>query len=365
MINGDYMFRVFIVLIIVFLVLMILYNINKIRKLSIIQKINNKFLQIIVSMIPFAILFILFNYVNLLVILIHLFIFFNISNFLHFIVEKITHKKINTSYFTVIAIIITSFYLGIGAYLDYHVFETNYKIETDKELGTENFRIIQISDSHVGATFDGNGFYEHMKKISQIDSDILVITGDFVDDDTTWEDMIKSCEALALAKPKYGIYFIYGNHDKGYFNYRNFTDQELRIELKKHDIHVLNDEVYEINDFIYLIGRNDKTDTNRKSIQELTSNLNKEKYIIDLNHQPNDYQNEKGNVDLVLSGHTHGGQLFPLGYIGLLTGANDEFYGLHKRDNTYFIVNSGISDWAIDFKTGTKSEYVIIDIKTK
>ena len=68
-------------------------------------------------------------------------------------------------------------------------------------------------------------------------------------------------------------------------------------------------------------------------------------------------------VDLVLSGHTHGGQLFPLGYIGLLMGANDEFYGLHQRENTNFIVNSGISDWAIDFKTGTFSEVGIIDIK--
>ena len=91
--------------------------------------------------------------------------------------------------------------------------------------------------------------------------------------------------------------------------------------------------------------------------------LNKEKYLISINHQPNDYGNEENTVDLVLSGHSHGGQMFPLAYIGLLTKANDEFYGLHKRGNTNFIVTSGISDWAVDFKTGAKSEYVVIQIK--
>ena len=41
---------------------------------------------------------------------------------------------------------------------------------------------------------------------------------------------------------------------------------------------------------------------------------------------------------------------------------DDEYYGIHKRDNTTFIVTSGLSDWAVDFKTGTFSEYVVIDI---
>ena len=82
-----------------------------------------------------------------------------------------------------------------------------------------------------------------------------------------------------------------------------------------------------------------------------------------MNHQPNDYENEKNNVDLVLSGHTHGGQLFPLGLFDKLLNIDDEYYGLHTRGNTKFIVSSGISNWALHFKTGTFSEYVIIDLK--
>ncbi len=349
-------------LLVILLILIFYYIIRSFQKISFLSKIKSKLLKLIISIVPFIVIFIFFNYVNSLIIIIHLAIFLLISSFILFVIKKIIGKEFNYSYKILLGIILTLIYLIYGAYSDYHVYNTYYEIETDKEIGS-NFRIIQISDSHIGATFDGNGLIKHMENIKDIESDIVVITGDFVDDDTTREDMIKGVSALTILKPKYGIYFINGNHDKGYFNYRNFTYNELKNELEKNNINVLEDECIMINDYFYLIGRNDKSDLNRKSINELVENIDKTKYIIDLNHQPNDYENEKNKVDLVLSGHTHGGQLFPLGYLGVLMGANDEFYGLHKRDNTYFIVNSGISDWAIDFKTGTFSEIGIIDIK--
>lgn len=86
-----------------------------------------------------------------------------------------------------------------------------------------------------------------------------------------------------------------------------------------------------------------------------------------MNNQPCDYANQaKSGVDLVVSGHTHGGQLFPLMNIENLTGLGDDrVYGYEKRDNTNFIVTSGISDWEIRFKTGCKSEYVIVNIQGK
>ena len=73
------------------------------------------------------------------------------------------------------------------------------------------------------------------------------------------------------------------------------------------------------------------------------------------------------DVDLVLSGHTYGGQLFPLMQIENIpgVGVDDQVYGYEKRGNTNFIVTSGISDWAIKFKTGCKSEYVMITVEGK
>ena len=101
----------------------------------------------------------------------------------------------------------------------------------------------------------------------------------------------------------------------------------------------------------------------RKSMNELMRQTDGGKYVIVADHQPTDYDNQaESGADLVLSGHTHGGQLFPFNQVGKWIGANDLVYGHERRKNTDFIVTSGISDWAIKFKTGTRSEYVIINV---
>ena len=126
---------------------------------------------------------------------------------------------------------------------------------------------------------------------------------------------------------------------------------------------VLKDETVQITDKIYLIGRRDRSMQDRLSMQELTEDLDKDRYMIVLDHQPHDFaaQTESG-VDLVLCGHTHGGQMWPVGLLGECSGANEKTYGLEVRDNTTFIVNSGISDWAIPFKTACIAEFGVIDI---
>ena len=91
--------------------------------------------------------------------------------------------------------------------------------------------------------------------------------------------------------------------------------------------------------------------------------MSDDKYIIVLDHEPTDYENESTSAsDLVVSGHTHGGQLLAIKYIGELTGVNDKTYGYERISDTDFIVTSGISDWALVFKTGTRSEYVMINV---
>ncbi len=361
--------------VIVLLIVIISYPVRCFLKFSFLDKITKKkILKIIICFIPLLIILTVFDLVNAIIIILHLGIFLFLILLFMYLYEKILKKDLSKRMFfkklttidlrNIIAVILTIIYLGIGAYLNYHVFETKYTIYTEKDLN--NFRILMISDSHVGTTFDGEGFYKHIKKLSKIDTDIFVIVGDFVDDDTTYEDMVKACSAFDLLNPHSGTYFVFGNHDRGYFNYRNFKEEDLVRELEKNRVIVLRDEIVEINKNAYLIAREDRSNSNRKSISELIKELDKNKYMIVLNHQPNDYKNEsEAGVDLVLSGHSHGGQMFPLGPVGILFGQNDNYYGHEKRNNTDFIVTSGISDWRVLFKTGTKSEYVIIDIKKK
>ena len=190
-----------------------------------------------------------------------------------------------------------------------------------------------------------------------------MICGDFVDDESKKADMLAACEALGTLNTKYGVYYAYGNHDVGYFHYRDFTADALTAALTENGIIILYDETAELGDNYYICGRRDRYDDGRKPAQELTQPLDLSRYIIMLDHQPNDYDAEAAaGADLVLSGHTHGGQLFPAGLIGLAIGANERVYGTETRGSTQFLVTSGASGWAIPFKTGCISEYCVIDI---
>lgn len=261
----------------------------------------------------------------------------------------------------ILAMLLTVIYMAVCYYLAVHVCKTEYTIKTDKDVPP--LRVALIADSHVGACFDGNGFAEHMKTIEEQHPDILVIAGDFVDDDTSKTDMVRSCAALGEMNTTYGVYYVPGNHDAGYSDNRGFSYDDLLSELRKNDVTVLEDESVLIADKYYLVGRNDRS-MERMTIDRLLMFIQPAYYTIVLDHQPNDYAAEaQAGCDLVLSGHTHGGQMFPVGILSDLLGANDATYGLKVKDNTTFIVTSGIADWAIPYKSGTVSEYCIIDIQ--
>ena len=360
------MIFLYIAFILLLFILSIIYFIKKIHRINFIYNINNKILSWLISFIPLIIIIIFFfiDGVNTFIIYLHIIIFSLLFDLLLWIIKLILKHNLKYNISLLLSFICTFIYILYVYNLAHNVVKTNYIVNTDKNIN--NIRIVQISDSHVGATMDGNDFIKYMDRVNSTNPDIVVITGDFVDDDTKIDDMKKACKGLGNLKTKYGVYFVYGNHDKGYFNYRKFNNDDLVEELNKNNVIVLEDEIYEINDNIVLVGRQDTQVANRANIKDLVSDIDKDKYIIVLDHEPNDYKNEaKSNVDLVLSGHTHGGQLIPLGPLGVLLGFNDAYYGLEKRDNTTFIVNSGIGSWSIKFKTGAISEYGVIDIKNK
>lgn len=354
---------------------MIIYLVNRIRRFTFIKNITkeNKKKENIASLILILVIFIpcliFLNVINAIIILLHFGVFLAICDLIGLIIKKITNKSFqNLS--SILAIVLTISYLGVAWYLAHNVWQTNYVLDTDKKVG--HLKIVQFADSHIGATFNSDGFAKEMQRIQELNPDVVLLTGDFVDDDSTREDMIGCCKALGELKTTFGVYYCFGNHDKGYYGseHRGFSANDLVNELTKNGVHILQDETTIIDGRFAIIGRQDKSEdqkgNKRAQIQDLTKNLKPELYTICLDHQPNDYTNEaKANVDLVLSGHTHGGQLIPINYVGEWIGANDKTYGYEKRDNTNFIVTSGISDWSIKFKTGCKSEFVVIDINGK
>ena len=326
---------------------------------------NRNRLSWLLSCVPVIIL-LCFSFISAfgtLVALLHLFLFWTLCDLVGFLVRKTRKKDFLRYYQGAAAIVLTAVYLSIGWYSFHHVCQSEYALQTEKILGTDSLRIVLIADSHLGEMMGADAFAQQIANIQQTEPDLVVLCGDFVDDDTAKEEMLDACESLGTLNTTHGVYFVFGNHDKGYFHSRDFTENDLRAALQANGVTILEDEVVLLNHSIYLIGRQDRSVQERAEISDLLTGLDSSKYMIVLNHQPNDYDNEAASgVDLVLSGHTHGGHIFPVGEIGYILGANDKVYGLEHRDGTDFIVTSGLSGWGIPFKTFTISEYVIIDI---
>ena len=263
-----------------------------------------------------------------------------------------------------VAIALTILYLIGGYFQAHHIWEKYYRLGVDSSK--QPLKIAMLADSHMGTTFHADRFAKELKRIEATEPDLLVICGDMIDDDTSYEDMLSSCEALGDFQAEYGVFFCYGNHDRGYNALgRGYDGDAFAKALTENGVHILEDEVYKLNTDYTLIGRADASveqmGGQRKSMESLLEEVNPDSYTIVLDHQPNDYEEEaKAGVGLVLSGHTHGGQMFPINRIGELIGANDSTYGYERHDRTDFIVTSGIGSWAIQFKTGCRSEFVVV-----
>ena len=362
------MWKYLIVPIIIFILLCV-YVTFCFHKFDFVKKIENKskVLSWSVAGIPIIISIIISMWYLMypVVIIVHLALIFFICEVIWKVIKRVF--KINTKVYIsgALAIVLTIGYFVYGWKVAHNVVETNYTVTSNKLASGESLKIVQLTDSHIGATFSGKGFEKYIDEVSALNPDVIVFTGDFVDGSTTYEDMVDGCKSLGKAKAKYGVYFIFGNHDLDFFGgNRYYTDEELIAELKKNNINVLQDENVLIDNKFYICGRQDATVRDRVSTEELLSEVDKSKFVLLLDHQPVEYKEaEENKADMLLSGHTHGGQLYPLAYLNKTFSKNDQVYGIEKREDISFIVSSGISEWGFGFRTGCKSEYVVINVE--
>ena len=126
----------------------------------------------------------------------------------------------------------------------------------------------------------------------------------------------------------------------------------------------MNDEKTAINDDIVLVGRSDaewENSADRIDISRILNESDLYKYIVVLDHQPvESEENSQQGADLQISGHTHGGQLFPIGILEQLTG--HLIYGKYHFGNMEQIVSSGLTGWGWPMRNEAKCEYVSINI---
>ena len=118
----------------------------------------------------------------------------------------------------------------------------------------------------------------------------------------------------------------------------------------------------DFNESISIIGRDDRSNRRRKSVQSLVQGVDKNRYVILLDHQPYELEKaENAGVDFQFSGHTHHGQVWPLSWI--TEAIYENAYGPYRLKDTRYYVSSGMGIWGAKFRIGTCSEYVVATLE--
>ena len=125
--------------------------------------------------------------------------------------------------------------------------------------------------------------------------------------------------------------------------------------MDKIDIRILLDEVITIEDDFYLVGRRDKTERDRQSFEQLMSTVDKSMPVIAMDHQPFELkQAPAAGVDLLLSGHTHRGQMAPNHIVTRRMYELDWGYAQKARSTQLFLLDLGFGDHRLDLVVGRR-----------
>ncbi|MCD4705471.1 metallophosphoesterase [bacterium] len=220
-------------------------------------------------------------------------------------------------------------------------------------------KIVQISDLHLGHVLGKDFFEKVISKVNSIDSEAVFITGDLFDG--MGDDFGYVADEINKIKVPRGVYFITGNHET-YFG----VDKTYSL-LENSQIKIFKNDMVKV-DGLQILGINyskefEKIDM-KKIIQEI-DNFNPDEPSILIFHNPIQVKSVKeAGIDLELCGHTHGGQIFPIGLIVKLI-----YYGVDRglhTDGDFSIYTSlGTGTWGPTMRTTAPPEITVINLNKK
>jgi predicted MPP superfamily phosphohydrolase len=294
-----------------------------------------------------------FLYLFLFILLTDLLLLLNVV-FKVFPFEKIKRRSFRLKAFFVIiflsAIIVIA---GVINFNSIRISEYNVDLQR-KSSDLDSLKIAFISDFHLQENTPVRFVKQAVQKINKINPDLMLFGGDIVEGDGEDAYMKEFESLLGSIKAKYGVYGVLGNHE-------HYSRQDRGRFFNRAGIHTLIDSTVIFNRCFILAGRNDSHISTRKSLKELMSSLPDSLPVVLLDHRPSEIKQVSGTkADILLSGHTHNGQLFP---INLITRkVYDLSMGYRKFGNTHFFVSSGIRLWGPPVRTTGKSEIMVINV---
>ena len=238
-----------------------------------------------------------------------------------------------------------------------------YKITNKKLESFYGLKIAHFSDLHYGMSVNEKKLNIIVNKINMTKPDIVVFTGDLIDKNIKITDEIFELLVSKLSKinSKYGKYYVSGNHDKNNKSYNTImTESGFQNLNESYDVIYLN------NSKMFIGGIDTNNTLNEKTIETL--NLENYDYKIMLSHYPDnaDYL-LKYNVDLILSGHSHNGQV-RLPVIGKIITPNyaKKYYDpYYKINDTLLYISGGIGNSTMNFRLFNKPSFNLYRLVNK
>lgn len=244
----------------------------------------------------------------------------------------------------------------------------NIEIKIDSHFAElDGFRVLHLSDLHLSGS--NNHFDNLFAKLTKIECELIIVSGDLIDDDSGIEACINY---LSVLRTIYGIFVTYGNHDKYFAGLKEFIFFPVLKKFKHNNITLLTSKLQEgkvvvlDNKITHLyikgiqigligvdcpLGYDRFNDGNRfkheiDEVQRLVDKADKDNYNILITHVPDLIQEiDTHSINLILSGHTHGGQIrLPLIGPLLVYSSFQKKYnmGLFKYNSSYLHVSSGL-----------------------
>ena len=224
----------------------------------------------------------------------------------------------------------------------------------------DGFRVVQLSDIHHGPFSSTEQIERAVETANRLQPDIIALTGDYISKERQYA--APCAEMLGHLKAKYGVYAVLGNHD-------HWVDAPLLTDLfRAEGITVLINEGmrFENNGAAFWLAGVDDTMVGLEDISLALAGSRADEMKLLLAHNPIILRRAaRASVDLVLSGHTHGGQVAIRGDRNTLRGARKRLLkGLGRLGNTQIYVNRGLGTVVLPIRYGCPPEISLLELRS-
>lgn len=237
-----------------------------------------------------------------------------------------------------------------------------YTIESDRlPAAFDGCKVAFISDCHYPSLFTAKRLGRLVSSLSGMQPDILLLGGDYVSHNDSIDALFS---ALASVKPRYGTYAVLGNHER-------MNGEDVARSMQKHGIVLLSDSIVcidSIGGLFSVAGVHDSFSNEPEMLQRIGSAWERG-FVLLLAHTPDYAENSSVKADVVLSGHTHGGQV---SLLGLYSPVKNTQYGnrfLHGMNMTSsgvpIITTSGVGTSRRKVRICVPSEIVMLYLVVK